>query len=128
MNRTTMIAMLAALCSSAVAAVELDPVFVKSWSTSGDAYDPQATGAFFLRNTNALGLQPMTPPAKTVAPPTLPSSSHPNGANFLLSDGSVRLTDGNKPAPLAPLPATVQAPSLNPAGKPGAIVSTPVRR
>jgi len=108
---------------------KLERAFVKSWSTSGDADNPRATGAFFQRNTNAPGSEPMTSPAKTVPPPTLLRSRHSSGANFTLPDGSVRLVDP-KPAALTGLSAApaVRAPSLNPVGKPGAFAGPPVRR
>jgi len=77
----------------------------------GGVYNPN-TGAFFLKNTHT------------------PGATHPNGVGFLMPDGSVRLVNPSRTAPLTGLPATpgVQAPSPNPAGKSGAFQGAPVRR
>jgi len=72
-------------------------------------YNPNA-GALFLKNTNT------------------PGATHPGSVGFLWNDGSVRLVNPSRTAPLTGLPATpaAPAPSLSPVGKPSAVA--PVRR
>ena len=83
---------------------ETRPMMPKAVPTEPVGVYNQTTGAFFLKNTNT------------------PGATHPNGVNFVLFDGSVRLVNPSRTAPPTGLSATpaLQAPSLSPVGKPGA--------
>jgi prepilin-type processing-associated H-X9-DG protein len=106
MGRRILIVALTAVCAAPVAAYEIEPVFVKSWSMSGDGGYQGGTGTFFLKNSNAPSTveHPTTSPLKTVPPattPTMPSRPHSNGANAALHDGSVRFNPVGKPGAFA---------------------------
>jgi prepilin-type processing-associated H-X9-DG protein len=122
-KRNILIAALTALCASPVAAYEIEPVFVKSWSISAadfqggpdkaealhNAPSGPNTSVFFLKNSNAPSAvgQPMVSPLQTVPPattPTLPAGPHSNGANAALHDGSVRFNHVGKSGAFAGAP------------------------